>query len=81
MAQSTRALQQQYRDSSNFRKRSTLVGKFSTNRYSWYRWVFDQLSIGAGSAVLELGCGPGSLWKRNLDRIPDAAVTARVESA
>jgi ubiquinone/menaquinone biosynthesis C-methylase UbiE len=73
MAQSTRALQQQYRDSSNFRKRSTLVGKFSTNRYSWYRWVFDQLSIGAGSAVLELGCGPGSLWKRNLDRIPDAA--------
>ena len=64
------ALQQQYRDSSNFRKRSTLVGKFSTNRYPWYRWVYDQLDLGSGAVVLELGCGPGSLWKRNLDRIP-----------
>jgi ubiquinone/menaquinone biosynthesis C-methylase UbiE len=70
MKQGITALQQQYRDSSNFRKRSALVGKFSTNRYPWYRWVYDQLDLGAGAVVLELGCGPGSLWKRNLDRIP-----------
>jgi len=70
MKQSISALQQQYRDSSNFRKRSALVGKFSTNRYPWYRWVYDQFELSAGSVVLELGCGPGSLWKRNLDRIP-----------
>jgi ubiquinone/menaquinone biosynthesis C-methylase UbiE len=70
MKQGTSALQQQYRDSSNFRKRSALVGKFSTNRYPWYRWVYDQLDLGSGAVVLELGCGPGSLWKRNLDRIP-----------
>jgi ubiquinone/menaquinone biosynthesis C-methylase UbiE len=63
------ALQQQYRDSSNFRKRSALVGKFSTNRYPWYRWVYEQLDLRSGAVVLELGCGPGSLWKRNLDRI------------
>jgi ubiquinone/menaquinone biosynthesis C-methylase UbiE len=70
MKQSTTALQQQYRDSSNFRKRSALVGKFSINRYPWYRWVYDQLDLSTGANVLELGCGPGSLWKRNLDRIP-----------
>src|SRR6516165_8418066 len=70
MKQGITALQQQYRDSSNFRKRSTLVGKFSTNRYPWYRWVYDQLQLSSASVVLELGCGPGSLWKRNLDRIP-----------
>jgi ubiquinone/menaquinone biosynthesis C-methylase UbiE len=64
------ALQQQYRDSSNFRKRSALVGKFSTNRYPWYRWVYEQLDLRSGAVVLELGCGPGSLWKRNLDRVP-----------
>ena len=63
------ALQQQYRDSSNFRRRSALVGKFSTNRYPWYRWVYEQLDLDSCAAVLELGCGPGSLWKRNLDRI------------
>ena len=70
MKQGISALQQQYRDSSNFRKRSALVGKFSTNRYPWYRWVYDQLNLNSGAVVLELGCGPGSLWKRNLDRIP-----------
>ena len=70
MKQGITALQQQYRDSSNFRKRSALVGKFSTNRYPWYRWVYDQLDLSSGAVVLELGCGPGSLWKRNLDRIP-----------
>jgi ubiquinone/menaquinone biosynthesis C-methylase UbiE len=71
MEQGTNALQQQYRDSSNFRKRSALVGRFSTNRYPWYRWVYDQFEeLSSGSVVLELGCGPGSFWKRNLDRIP-----------
>jgi ubiquinone/menaquinone biosynthesis C-methylase UbiE len=70
MKEGITALQQQYRDSSNFRKRSALVGKFSTNRYPWYRWVYDQFDFSAGAVVLELGCGPGSLWKRNLDRIP-----------
>src|SRR5215469_7164829 len=71
MAQRLNPLQQQYRDSSNFRKRAALVGKFSTNRYPWYRWVYDQLEdLTPAAKVLELGCGPGSLWKRNLDRIP-----------
>ncbi len=69
MKQSPSALREQYRDSGNFRKRSALVGRFSTNRYPWYRWVYDQFQLRSSSAVLELGCGPGSLWKRNLDRI------------
>ena len=70
MKQGVAALQKQYRDSANFRKRSALVGKFSTNGYPWYRWVYDQLQLSSACVVLELGCGPGSLWKRNLDRIP-----------
>ena len=73
MKQGISALQQQYRDSSNFRKRAALVGKFSTNRYPWYRWVYDQMELSRDAVVLELGCGPGSLWKRNLDRIPAAS--------
>jgi ubiquinone/menaquinone biosynthesis C-methylase UbiE len=75
MKQGLTALEQQYRDSSNFRKRSALVGKFSTNRYPWYRWVYDQFEpLRSNSIVLELGCGPGSLWKRNLDRIPPGSI-------
>jgi ubiquinone/menaquinone biosynthesis C-methylase UbiE len=63
------ALHEQYRDSSNFRKRATLVERFSTTRYSWYRWVFEQVRLGPGSRILELGCGPGSLWTRNVDKL------------
>ncbi len=71
MKPSISPLHRQYQDSSNFRKRAALVGRFSTNRYSWYRWVYDQFyPLPDDAAVLELGCGPGSLWKRNLDRIP-----------
>jgi ubiquinone/menaquinone biosynthesis C-methylase UbiE len=73
MKQISSALHEQYRDSSNFRMRSALVGKFSVNRYPWYRWVCDQFDLTSNSTILELGCGPGSLWKRNVDRIPAGA--------
>jgi SAM-dependent methyltransferase len=44
--------------------------RFSTNPYDFHMWVFDQLKIAPDSRVLELGCGPGSLWRPNLARIP-----------
>lgn len=70
MKEATTALHEQYRDSSNFRKRTALIGRFGTNTYGWYRWVFDQIQFAGRCAVLELGCGPGTLWKHNIDRIP-----------
>jgi SAM-dependent methyltransferase len=73
MKDAASVLKEQYRDSSNFRKRAVLVGTFSTNRYGWYRWVFDQFELAEARSILELGCGPGTLWKQNLDRTPDAA--------
>ncbi len=70
----TRAvLKEQYRDSSNFRKRTALHARFGTNRYSFYRWMFDQFDLSAVSAILELGCGPGLLWQQNADRLPAGA--------
>jgi len=64
------ALKEQYRDSGNFRKRTALHARFGANRYSFYRWVFDQFDLTPVSAILELGCGPGSLWQQNTDRLP-----------
>lgn len=61
---------QQYRDDSNFRARAELHRRFSTNPEPWHRWVFDRLDVPAGGDVLEIGCGPGELWRANLDRIP-----------
>src|SRR5215216_5410148 len=61
----------QYRDSSNLDARVMLHQRFSTNPYSWFRWVFDTLlKLPEDAKILELGCGHGLLWKENMNRIP-----------
>jgi ubiquinone/menaquinone biosynthesis C-methylase UbiE len=64
-------LAEQYKSSANLNARAQLHQRFSTNKYGWMRWVFDQLALlGPHSRVLEVGCGPGWLWRENLPRIP-----------
>lgn len=61
----------QYRDATNLSARVKIHGRFSTNPYGWFRWVFDTLvRLPADSKILELGSGPGLLWKSCIDRIP-----------
>ena len=61
----------QYRDSSNLDARVAIHQRFSTNSYGWFKWVFDTLlKLPENARILELGCGPGLLWKENIDRIP-----------
>jgi ubiquinone/menaquinone biosynthesis C-methylase UbiE len=62
--------EKQYRDASNLNARIRLHVEFSTNKYGWFRWVFDQYELPARARVLELGCGPGDLWLENINRIP-----------
>ena len=63
-------LKDQYRDSANLDARVRLHVLFSTNKQGWNRWYFDQLDLPPNARILELGCGPGYLWRDNLDRIP-----------
>lgn len=63
-------LHDQYRDSSNLEARVQLHRRFSTNQYGWNRWCFDQLKLPPNGRILEIGCGPGYLWRDNVDRIP-----------
>lgn len=61
----------QYADSSNLNDRIALHVRFSTGERDLFPWVFDQFDLPADAAVLELGCGPGYLWRDNTERIPD----------
>ncbi|MBN1976617.1 MAG: class I SAM-dependent methyltransferase [Anaerolineae bacterium] len=63
-------LSDQYGDASNLDARIQLHRRFSTNKYGWTHWAFDQLTLPPVCRILDLGCGPADLWAENLDRIP-----------
>jgi ubiquinone/menaquinone biosynthesis C-methylase UbiE len=63
-------INKQYGNASNLNARLLLHQRFSTNKYGWERWLFDQLMFPVRGSVLELGCGTGKLWLENSDRIP-----------
>jgi len=66
----------QYADSTNLQKRISLHAGFSTNPLGLHPWIFSQLKAPPKAAILELGCGPGTLWLENLPDIsPDWMVT------
>ncbi|MFN2227245.1 MAG: class I SAM-dependent methyltransferase [Anaerolineae bacterium] len=59
----------QYRTAGNLNARITLHQRFSTNRYGWQRWIFDQFHFPDRARILELACGTGDLWLENKHRI------------
>ncbi len=62
-------LAKQYKNSKNIDARIALHQRYSRNRQSWFRWIYDNLHLRDGMTVLETGCGNGQLWSDNLDRL------------
>ncbi len=61
----------QYKNAANLNARIYLHAQFSTNKYGWHRFVFDYFApLPADARILEVGCGPATLWVKNPDRIP-----------
>lgn len=61
---------EQYKTADNLNARVALHRRFSTNRQGWLRWAFEQLDLRPGQRVLEVGGGPGWLWRENQERRP-----------
>src|SRR4030042_1318970 len=61
---------EQYKDAGNLNSRIQLHERYSTNPYGWFRWVFDQFCLPSRANILEIGCGPATLWLENKGRIP-----------
>lgn len=61
---------QRYKSADNLEARIRLHRDYSVQPQDWQRWVFDQLTLANGEWVMEVGCGPASLWRENMDRLP-----------
>lgn len=57
----------------NAKAKAYLDARYSTNKYEWSNWVFDQIFFPPHATVLELGCGPAALWAGNMNRLPEDA--------
>ena len=64
-------LRRQYQDASNINARIRLHRNYSVNPQGWFPWIFEQLELKPGMKVLELGCGDGTLWNVDRDKIPE----------
>ena len=61
----------QYKDSSNLTARMNLHRDYTQAEHKWQPWVFERMKLKPGQRILECGCGPGTLWRENLDAIPE----------
>lgn len=65
------SLKNQYQNASNISARINLHELYSQNQRGWFPWVYEQCRISNGMKILELGCGDGTLWTSNWERLPD----------
>ncbi len=63
---------EQYQTANRLQTRIHLYDRYSTNPQGWHRWIFEQLEVQPGARILELGCGDGTFWIRNAERIPSS---------
>ncbi|WP_042277346.1 MerR family transcriptional regulator [[Clostridium] dakarense] len=69
--ESEKELLQQYIDSSNLNASVKLQERFSSNKHGWYNWTFQNLKLEDNYKVLEIGCGNGALWAKNIEYLND----------
>jgi ubiquinone/menaquinone biosynthesis C-methylase UbiE len=57
----------QYRTAANLTARNQFYSIFGND--DWHNWLFRQIVFRSPCDILEVGCGAGKLWSRNLDHI------------
>lgn len=70
LIRNNKTVKEQYKNAKNLQTRISIHEKYSVNRQGFGNWIFEQYQIIDGMRILELGCGEGSMWKTNLEKLP-----------
>lgn len=65
-----KSLRNQYQNASNISARIKLHNEYANNTQGWFPWIYERCSIKNNMKILEIGCGDGSLWLNNFEKIP-----------
>ena len=65
------SMKSQYQNSSNISARISLHNLYASNSRGWFPWIYDQCPLEKGIHVLEVGCGDGTFWLENKNRLPE----------
>ena len=73
-----KSLKSQYENANNISARIRLHRDYSVNKQGWFPWIYETgiaplLACDKSKTIeiLELGCGEGSLWLENKDKLPE----------
>lgn len=67
-----KSLKNQYQNASNISARIQLHQQFSVNQQGWFPWLYEQCHMSNDEKILEVGCGDGTLWSCNWDKLPSS---------
>lgn len=71
-----KSFKNQYKSATNIAARINLHSLYAQNRQGWFPWIYENLCMEDGMKILELGCGDGTLWMENKEKLPEhVAVT------
>ena len=72
-----KSLKSQYENANNISARIRLHKDYSINKQGWFPWIYEtgitpilSKNQDTNIEILELGCGEGSLWVENKDKLP-----------
>lgn len=60
----------QYKDASRFDARVGIY-RFAKDPERWTEWLWKRIAFEPGERALEVGAGPGNLWRDNAARLPE----------
>ena len=75
-----KSLKSQYENANNISARIRLHRDYSINKQGWFPWIYEtgllpliekKSKKDSTVKILELGCGEGSLWIENLEKLPE----------